>query len=164
MYSWSAKNPLYLQRGGKQKSELRGRGRGSYREYWMVYRKPGFLAVIWLYPHPLPPSPATISTDDTPEDCERETTCWRERGEGLREVPNHTTVKKLGHLHRNHAFITLWGSEFSCALDISTVNGGLDPILFLKVPKHEIFVTELILLSHPIWIGDLRTKAKNRFV
>ncbi len=31
----------------------------------------------------------------------------------------------------------------------------------LKVPKREIFVTELIILSHPIWIGDLRTKAKN---
>jgi hypothetical protein len=34
----------------------------------------------------------------------------------------------------------------------------------LKVPKHEIFVTELIILSHPIWVGDLRTKAKNRFL
>ncbi len=34
----------------------------------------------------------------------------------------------------------------------------------LKVPKREIFETELIILSHPIWIGDLRTKAKNRFV
>ncbi len=34
----------------------------------------------------------------------------------------------------------------------------------LKVPKREIFVTELIILSHSIWIGDLRTKAKNRFV
>jgi hypothetical protein len=34
----------------------------------------------------------------------------------------------------------------------------------LKVPKREIFVTKLIILSHPIWIGDLRNKAKNRFV
>jgi hypothetical protein len=34
----------------------------------------------------------------------------------------------------------------------------------LKVPKREIFVTELIILSDPLWIGDLRTKAKNRFV
>jgi hypothetical protein len=39
---------------------------------------------------------------------------------------------------------------------------GCDP--GLKVPKREIFVTESIILSHPIWIGDLRTKAKNRFV
>ncbi len=37
-------------------------------------------------------------------------------------------------------------------------------ISMLKVPKREIFVTELIILSHPICIGDLRTKAKNRFV
>jgi hypothetical protein len=36
--------------------------------------------------------------------------------------------------------------------------------IFLKVPKREIFVTELIILSDPIWIVDLRTKAKNRFV
>ena len=34
----------------------------------------------------------------------------------------------------------------------------------LKVPKREIFVTELIILSDPLWIGDLRTKAKNRFL
>ncbi len=31
----------------------------------------------------------------------------------------------------------------------------------LKVHKREIFVTELIILSDPLWIGDLRTKAKN---
>jgi hypothetical protein len=35
---------------------------------------------------------------------------------------------------------------------------------YLKVPKREIFVTELIILSYPIWTGDLGTKAKNRFV
>jgi hypothetical protein len=34
----------------------------------------------------------------------------------------------------------------------------------LKVPKREIFVTELIILSHPIWIGDLRNEPKNRFL
>ncbi len=32
----------------------------------------------------------------------------------------------------------------------------------LKVPKREIFLTELIILSYPIWTGDLGTKAKNR--
>jgi hypothetical protein len=37
-------------------------------------------------------------------------------------------------------------------------------LTILKVPKREIFVTELIILSDPLWIGDLRTKAKNRFV
>ncbi len=38
------------------------------------------------------------------------------------------------------------------------------PQIPLKVPKREIFVTELIILSHPIWRGDLRTKEKNLFV
>ncbi len=33
--------------------------------------------------------------------------------------------------------------------------------LVLKVPKREIFVTEFIILSHPIWIGDLRNEPKN---
>ncbi len=36
--------------------------------------------------------------------------------------------------------------------------------MLLKVPKREIFVTEVIILSDPLWIGDLRTKAKNRFL
>jgi hypothetical protein len=31
----------------------------------------------------------------------------------------------------------------------------------LKVPKREIFVTELFILSDPIWVGDLRTEPKN---
>jgi hypothetical protein len=34
----------------------------------------------------------------------------------------------------------------------------------LKVPKREIFVTELFTLSDPIWIGDLRTEPRNLFV
>ncbi len=37
----------------------------------------------------------------------------------------------------------------------------LSHIFNLKVPKHEIFLTELIILSYPIWTGDLGTKAKN---
>ncbi len=42
--------------------------------------------------------------------------------------------------------------------------GKINPSLILKVPKREIFVTELIILSHPIWIGDMRNEPKNRFV
>ncbi len=34
----------------------------------------------------------------------------------------------------------------------------------LKVPKHEIFVNELFILSDPIWVGDLRTEPKKPFV
>jgi hypothetical protein len=32
----------------------------------------------------------------------------------------------------------------------------------LKVPKREIFVTELFTLSDPIWIGDMYTEPKNQ--
>ncbi len=34
----------------------------------------------------------------------------------------------------------------------------------LKVPKRGIFVTELFVLSDPIWIGDLRNEPKKPFV
>jgi hypothetical protein len=34
----------------------------------------------------------------------------------------------------------------------------------LKVPKREIFVTELFILSDPIWVDDLRTEPKKPFV
>ncbi len=40
--------------------------------------------------------------------------------------------------------------------------GGEDQSL--KVPKREIFVTELFILSDPIWVGDLRTESKKPFV
>ena len=33
----------------------------------------------------------------------------------------------------------------------------------LKVPKREIFVTELFVLSDPIWVGDLRNEPKKPF-
>ncbi len=35
---------------------------------------------------------------------------------------------------------------------------------FLKVPKLEIFMTELFIISDSIWVGDLGTEAKNPFV
>ncbi len=34
----------------------------------------------------------------------------------------------------------------------------------LKVPKREIFVTELFILSDPIWVSDLRTEPNKPFV
>jgi hypothetical protein len=40
----------------------------------------------------------------------------------------------------------------------------LPPFLPLKVPKREIFVTELFILSDPIWVGDLRNEPKKPFV
>ncbi len=122
MYFWSAKNPLYLQRGYKQKSGLGARGRGSQRGYWMTCGRPGFLA---SFGHAL-------------KGWERETTCWREKRKGMGEEQNHTTVKKPGPIHRNHAFNTLW-SSYSCALKISTVDGDLDHKLFLKIPEKNLY-------------------------
>jgi hypothetical protein len=37
-------------------------------------------------------------------------------------------------------------------------------IQLLKVPKREIFVAELFILSDPIWVGDLRNEPKKPFV
>jgi hypothetical protein len=37
-------------------------------------------------------------------------------------------------------------------------------LLLLKVPKREIFVTELFTRSDPIWIGDMRTEPIKLFV
>ncbi len=34
----------------------------------------------------------------------------------------------------------------------------------VKVPKPEIFVTELFILSDPIWVGDLRNEPKKPVV
>ncbi len=64
------------------------------REYWMLHRGPGFLAVVWFGSSP--PSPPPVSaTDDTQEDREREATCWREkRGKGVGEELNHATARK----------------------------------------------------------------------
>jgi hypothetical protein len=36
--------------------------------------------------------------------------------------------------------------------------------IILKVPKREIFVTELFILSDPIWVGGLRNEPKKPFV
>ncbi len=58
------------------------------REYWMIYSRPGFLAVVWFgsSPIPLPPTlpsvNAWLASGNTQEDWERDTTCWQERGEG----------------------------------------------------------------------------------
>ncbi len=68
------------------------------REYWTIYRGPGFLAFVWFgsTPNPLlPPLPSVSSTGDTQEDWEREATCWRQRREGVAVEPNHTTARSL---------------------------------------------------------------------
>ncbi len=36
--------------------------------------------------------------------------------------------------------------------------------LKVPIPKREIFVTELFILSDPIWVDDLRNEPKKPFV
>ncbi len=50
------------------------------REYRMIFRGPGFLAVIWFCSSAPPPPPSVISTGGTQEGWETETTCWWEKG------------------------------------------------------------------------------------
>jgi hypothetical protein len=51
------------------------------REYWMIYRGPGFLGVVWFGSSPTPYLPFQLAEGrpgTKKEDWERETTCWRE--------------------------------------------------------------------------------------
>ncbi len=81
---------------------------GETWEYWMIYRGPGFLAVVWfddLAP-PLPPAPPVLcpwesSSGDTQEDWERETTCWRE-GRGVVLYKSFNTLWGEGRVHIWH--------------------------------------------------------------
>jgi hypothetical protein len=63
--------------------------RGILREYRMVYRGPGFLAVVWFG------SSLPCSSRDTQEVWERKTTCWRKRWEEVGEEPNHTARNEV---------------------------------------------------------------------
>ncbi len=66
------------------------------REYRMIYKGPGFPAVIWFSSSPIPSPLSPVSNlcrrSDTQEDWERETTCWREGGRGVGEEPNQESL------------------------------------------------------------------------
>ncbi len=70
-------------------------GRGTSREYWILYRGPGFLAVvlIWFLAHPLLPS--ENSTGDTQEGG---------GGKGAGEEP----IRLQESMVLYKSFITLW--------------------------------------------------------
>ncbi len=86
------------------------------REYWMVYRGPGFLAVVWFglshappTPPPHPSLPSVCSNGDTQEDWDRQLVDGRG---GRGKEPNHTTVRKMV---LNKSFNTLWCRIYSRA-------------------------------------------------
>ncbi len=85
------------------------------REYLMIYKGPSFLALVWfsslLTPSPSPLLPGS-STDDTQEDWERETSCWRER-EGGRGCARSPIIRPQESLILYKPFNTLWSTVFA---------------------------------------------------
>jgi len=72
---------------------------GSDREYWMIYRGPGCLEVVWLTPSPPPSSRSPVSKLSLflklPVSCRSSLLTAGEGEEGGGEEPNHTTAKSL---------------------------------------------------------------------
>ncbi len=66
------------------------------------------------------------------------------KGRRLRTSTKHN--KEI--LERVSKFVSDFTETKSCSKALET----------LKVPKREIFVTELFILSDPIWVGDLRNE------
>jgi hypothetical protein len=76
------------------------------REYWMVYRGPGFLAVIWLLltPLPLPPLPSATCLPV----CYQSSLLTGEGGERVGKEPKHTTTR----MPDPHSILS--GARLSC--------------------------------------------------
>ncbi len=100
--------------------------------------------------------------------CTRTCTFW-ESNKQLQDLPKSYLSQRLtsdiifilGREENNDFFFTSSTVLHSHLKNHSLSISFLDN---LKVPKHEIFLTELIILSYPIWIGDLGSTAKNWFV
>ncbi len=71
--------------------------KGETREDWMIYRGPGFLAVVLFGFSPIlfPLSCQRIASLFSHPSC---VAYWRERGEGAGVEPNHTTARNPGPL------------------------------------------------------------------
>ncbi len=72
------------------------------RECWMIYRGTALLEVLWFGSSATPshpPRPSLYSTGEAQEDWEKETTCWREGGEGVGEELNYTTQESLASIN-----------------------------------------------------------------
>jgi hypothetical protein len=61
-------------------------------------------------------------------------------------------------------FFMIFDATFKIHKQEIVVSSDIILFFYLKVPKSEIFVTELFILSDPIWVGDLRTEPKKPFV
>ncbi len=87
--------------------------RGESRESWIIYREPGFLAVVWFGSSPFPPSPHFPQSPVSklslfPFLCVAGRAYWRERGGGEREA----VIRRRESLVLYKSFYTLWDNLF----------------------------------------------------
>ncbi len=66
------------------------------RESWMIYRWPGFLAVVWF----------GFSTTSPPLPLPGETTCWRERRGGWEKIPLQSYNGEKAWSSINHSILS----------------------------------------------------------
>jgi hypothetical protein len=81
----------------------------------------------------------------------------------IKNFVNGDSLKQL-YYAMVHSHLSYCLNVYSCANTTALQKLRVKQKEALKVPKREIFLTEVIILSYPIWTGDLGTKAKNRFV
>jgi hypothetical protein len=84
-----------------------GGGRGTHREYWIMYRGPGFLALLWFgFSHtPYPPkSPVSMPDRRQAGRLRKRATCWRQRGEGGRGSESYDRKKAWSSI--NHSILS----------------------------------------------------------
>ncbi len=108
----------------------------------MIYRGPGFLAVVWFA---LPSVASRLDRRHTKRWEREETTCWRE-GEGVDEEPNHTTVRKPGLL------LVIQYSLYSLILGLSFENCTVHKHMCNR--KIRPFKLERVFS----WFGNLRNQ------
>jgi hypothetical protein len=93
------------------------------REYWMIYRGTGFLAVIWLCstPHQLPPSLSrqqVVSLFLSLPVCRRSSLYWWEREKGCAQS---LVIRPQGSLVLYKSFNTLWSTGSMHSLSFWTL-------------------------------------------
>ncbi len=64
----------------------------------MIYRGPGFLAVVWFCPLPRPLSRQQVVSLLSLPVCRRSSLPTGEEGEGVEEEPSHATARNSGPL------------------------------------------------------------------